>query len=103
MQEAQEAQHASYDVVSSRDADIAALQQHLEEAEAHYQTELDDAHAHLLATQEVHSKLEQQLRDSEAKRYCNSFYSFLQLVHNLHEEVFVIKPPILIAPAEEES
>ena len=63
----QEAHHESFDAISRRDAEIVVLQQHLEEAEAHYQTELDEAHAQLLDAQELYSKLEQQLRDSEAK------------------------------------
>ncbi|KAL0042207.1 hypothetical protein WJX77_006142 [Trebouxia sp. C0004] len=54
--------------VSSRDDDMVILHQQLDESEAHFQAELDDAHAQLLASQEIQHKLEQQLRDSEAKR-----------------------------------
>ena len=54
--------------VSSRDADLLALQQQLEEGEANFQGELDEAHAQLLDSQDLQHKLEQQLRDSEAKR-----------------------------------
>lgn len=78
----QEAQHATQDAVSTRDADLAAMQQHLDEAEAHYQTELDDAHTHLLETQDVYSKLEQQLRDSEAKRYL-ACAALMRVLHHL--------------------
>lgn len=55
--------------VSSRDADLLALHQQLEEGEAHFQAELDEAHLQLLDSQNTQHKLEQQLRDSEAKRY----------------------------------
>lgn len=54
--------------VSSRDADLLALHHQLEESEAHFQAELDEAHAQLLDSQDLQLKLEQQLRDSEAKR-----------------------------------
>ena len=55
--------------VSSRDADLLALHHQLEENDAHFQAELDEAHTHLLDSQELQHKLEQQLRDSEAKRW----------------------------------
>ncbi len=55
--------------VSSRDDDLVALHQQLDESEAHFQADLDEAHAQLLASQEIQHKLEQQLRDSEAKRW----------------------------------
>ena len=55
--------------VSSRDEDLMALHQQLEESEAHLQEELEYAHAQLLDSQNIQHKLEQQLRDSEAKRY----------------------------------
>ncbi|KAL0041347.1 hypothetical protein WJX79_000374 [Trebouxia sp. C0005] len=54
--------------VSSRDDDLVTLHQQLDESEAQFQAELDEAHAQLLASQEIQHKLEQQLRDSEAKR-----------------------------------
>lgn len=54
--------------VSSRDGDLLALHQQLEEGEANFQAELDEAHAQLLDSQNIQHKLEQQLRDSEAKR-----------------------------------
>ena len=54
--------------VGSRDADLLTLHHQLDEGEAHFQAELDEAHAQLLDSQEVQHKLEQQLRDSEAKR-----------------------------------
>ena len=55
--------------VSSRDEDLMALHHQLEESEAHFQADLDEAHAQLLDSQNIQHKLEQQLRDSEAKRY----------------------------------
>ena len=55
--------------VSSRDDDLVTLHQQLDESEAHFQADLDEAHAQLLASQEIQHKLEQQLRDSEAKRW----------------------------------
>lgn len=58
--------------VSGRDEDMLALHQQLEEGEAHFQAELDEAHAQLLDSQNTQHKLEQQLRDSEAKRYASS-------------------------------
>lgn len=58
--------------VSGRDEDMLALHQQLEEGEAHFQAELDEAHAQLLDSQNIQHKLEQQLRDSEAKRYASS-------------------------------
>ncbi|KAL0050284.1 hypothetical protein WJX82_008110 [Trebouxia sp. C0006] len=54
--------------VSSRDDDLVTLHQQLDEGEAHFQADLDEAHAQLLASQEIQHKLEQQLRDSKAKR-----------------------------------
>lgn len=62
-------QQAVAQAVSSRDEDVLALQQQLEEGEAHFQAELDEAHLQLLDSQNIQHKLEQQLRDSEAKRY----------------------------------
>jgi len=61
-------QQAVAGAVSSRDADLLALHQQLDESEAHFQAELDEAHAQLLDSQEIQLRLEQQLRDSEAKR-----------------------------------
>lgn len=58
--------------VGGRDEDMLALHQQLEEGEAHFQAELDEAHAQLLDSQNTQHKLEQQLRDSEAKRYASS-------------------------------
>ncbi len=65
-------QQAVAKAVSSRDDDLVTLHQQLDESEAHFQAELDEAHAQLLASQEVQHKLEQQLRDSEAKRWVAS-------------------------------
>ena len=54
--------------VSSSNHELMELHQQLEENEAHYQTDLDEAHQKLLDSQNVQHRLEQQLRDSEAKR-----------------------------------
>ena len=65
-------QQAVEQAVSSRDEDVLALHQQLEEGEAHFQAELDEAHLQLLGSQNIQHKLEQQLRDSEAKRYASN-------------------------------
>ena len=65
----QSIQQAVAAAVGSRDEDLTALHQQLEEGEAHFQAELDEAHIQLLDSQDVQHKLEQHLRDSEAKRY----------------------------------
>ena len=61
-------QQAVAAAVSSRDDDLLLLHQQLEENEAHFQADMDEAHAQLLESQNTQHKLEQQLRDSEAKR-----------------------------------